>query len=370
MKFHKHLFIFLLFLVITLSAFLFIGCHSPAIVTPIDYGGFPPDLQLVLDQRIAELNANGGICIAGRVTMSDGTIINGGKDVLVNLHHGVDAPLRVYEGGWFIMRRILRSNYAGPGKGFILRAVGYEPIDASVTVLDGEMTYLEFVMHKTAPENLASVQGMVLDENDEPVNGARVSISFPFANLGTRNKPYISMTTDFDGRYSFGGLSVTEHTVTAYADGYAYHTGKFTPLAGAVVLEPRKLYPKRRIIIDYVYQANGSRNFTAGDLHKGTIDWLNGKGGVDFSEGKVEGYEPDDLRDLEMQQDQGILKFRNFYVNGRNGFYDAGLVDFESVVEAKDTKYSTREKLCLVGHVYVVKTYEEGNYAKFIVRSD
>lgn len=370
MKFREHLFIFLLFLVLTLSVFLFIGCHSSTITTvaPIDYRGFPPDLQLVLDQRNAELNANGGICIAGRVTMSDGKKITGGKDVLVNLYHGVDAPLRVYEGGWFIMRRILRSNYAGPGKGFILRAFGYEPIDASVTVLDGEMTYLEFVMHKTAPENLASVQGMVLDENDEPVNGARVSISFPFANH--RNKPYISMTTGSDGRYSFEGLSVTKHRVTAYANEYAYHTGIFTPPAGGTALVPRKLYPKRSIIIDYVYQANGSRNFTAGDLHKGTINWPIGKGGVDFSEGKVEGYEPDDLRDLEMLQDQAILKFRNFYVNGRNGFYDAGLVDFDSIVEANDTGYSTREKLCLAGHVYVVRTYEEDNYAKFIVRSD
>jgi hypothetical protein len=91
---------------------------------------------------------------------------------------------------------------------------------------------------------------------------------------------------------------------------------------------------------------------------------------VDFSEGKVEGYEPDDLRDLEVRQDQGILRFRNFYVNGRNGFYDAGLVDFDSVVEANDIGYSTHEKPCLSGHVYVVRTYEEDNYAKFIVQSD
>ncbi len=370
MKFREHPFIFSLFLVIIFLLFLFIVCYFSTTVTPVDYSDFPPDLQVVLDQRITDLNVAGGICIAGRVTMSDGTTINGGKDVLVNLHHRGDRPLRVYEGGWFIMRGILRSNYAGPGKGFILRAFGYNPIDASVTVLDGEITYLEFVMQKTTPENLASVKGTVFDEDDEPLSGANVSISFPFANLGINNSPYIRMTTDSNGWYSFEGLSVTKHRVTAYANEYAYHTGIFTPPAGGTALVPRKLYPKRSIIIDYVYQANGSRNFTAGDLHKGTINWPIGKGGVDFSEGKVEGYEPDDLRDLEILQDQGILKFRNSYVNGRNGFYDAGLVDFDSVVEANDTGYSTREKLCLAGHVYVVRTYEEDNYAKFIVRSD
>jgi hypothetical protein len=371
MKFREHPFIFSLFFVIIFLLFLFIVCYFSTTVTPVDYSGFPTDLQLVLDKRIDELNVGGGVCIAGRVTMSDGKKITGGKDVLVNLYDRGDVPLRVYEDGWFIMRSIRRSSvYAGPGRGFILRAFGYDPIDASVTILDGEMTYLEFVVQKTAPENLASVKGTVFDESDEPLSGANLSISFPFANLGTNNSPYIRITADSNGRYSFEGLSVTEHRVTAYANEYAYHTGKFTPQAGGTASVPRKLYRKRRIIIDYVYQANGSRNFTTGDLHKGTINWPVRKGGVDFSEGKVEGYEPDDLRDLEMQQDQGILKFRNFYVNGRNGFYDGGLVDFDSVVEANDTGYSTHEKLCLVGHVYVVRTYEEDNYAKFIVRSD
>ncbi len=343
----------------------------------VDYNDFPPDLQQILDERIADLIANGGICTAGRVTMSDGAHISGGEDVLVNLCHGIDAPHRVYEGGWFIMGRTRSSHYAGPAKGFVLRAFGYDPIDASITILEGEMTYLEFQMAKTSPQNLASVIGTVVDENNQPFNGAHVSISFPFANYGTRNMPYMSMTTFQDGRYSFGGthrfgyLSITEHNVVASASGYAYHYGTFTPPAGGTAIENRKLYPNRRIIIEYVYQADGSRSFAAGNLRTGTIDWLNGVGGVDFSDGKVEGYEyPGSVRDIEMRQDQDVLKFRNFYVNGRNGFYDAGAVDFDSVTEAAETGYSTSEKLCLVGHVYVVRTYEEDNYAKFIVRSD
>jgi len=187
----------------------------------------------------------------------------------------------------------------------------------------------------------------------------------------------MSMTTPQDGRYSFGGthrfgyLSITEHNVVASASGYAYHRGTFTPPAGGTAVENRKLYPNRRIIIDYVYQADGSRSFAAGNLQTGTIDWLNGVGGVDFSDGKVEGYEyPGSVRDIEMRQDQDVLKFRNVYGSGRNGFYDAGAVDLHSVTEAAETGYSMSEKLCLVGHVYVVRTYEEDNYAKFIVKSD
>ncbi len=340
-------------------------------VSALDYDDFPPNLREILDERIAVLNSEGGICIAGRVTLSDGATINGGEDVMVNMYHGWDEPLWVYEGGWFIMGRTGSSFYAGSGVGFILRAFGYDPIDASVTVLDGEMTYLEFEMIKTPIENLARVIGTVYDENNQPFNGARVSIRFPFSTHGTSAKPRMSITTGQDGQYLFEGLSITEHRVTASASGYAYHTDTFTPPAGGTAVEDRKLFPNRRIIIDYVYQADGSLSFTEGDLQTGTIDWLNGDGGVDFSDGKVEGYElPDSVRDLEMRQDQDVLKFDIFYVNGRNGFYDAGAVDFESVVEAAHSGYSTSDKLCLAGHVYVVRTYEEDHYAKFIVKSD
>lgn len=96
---------------------------------------------------------------------------------------------------------------------------------------------------------------------------------------------------------------------------------------------------------------------------------MNGSDGVDFSDGKVEGYEPNSLRDLEMFQDQGKLKFRISYANGQgNGFYDKGEVDFDSVIEAPVSGYSIDAKPVTVGHTYVVKTYEN-NYAKLIVNS-
>ncbi|MBA7674664.1 hypothetical protein ES703_82885 [subsurface metagenome] len=315
----------------------------------------------------------GGICIAGMVTMSDGAPINGGEDVMVNLYHGWDEPMWVYEDGWFIMGRIGSSYYAGPGKGFVLRAFGYDPIDASITILDGEMTYLEFVMQKTSPEDLASVAGTVMDENNQPFDGARVSLKFPFANHGYRGDigytyPHMEMTTGVDGWYSFEGLSVAEHSVCASASGYAYHSDRFTLPAGGTAVEDRKLYPNRRIVLDYVYQADGSRSFTTGDLREGTIDWLHGEGGLDFSDGQVKGGGLG--RDLNMRQIRDVLKFRNSYGCSGNGYYDAGAVDFNSVTEAAEAGYSTSEKLCLVGHVYVVKTYDELNYAKFIVKSD
>jgi len=350
------------------ALFCIIICLFNLPATAIDYNDFPPNLQQILDERIDELTSNGGICIAGRVTMSDGEPISSGGDVVVNLYHGVDEPLWVYDGGWFIMGRILSSDYAGPRKGFVLRAFGYNPIDASIRIREGKITYVDFVMDKTPSEKLASIIGIVVDEQNEPFEGASVRLSFPFANHGNDSMPYMSMVAGPDGKYSFKGLSTTEYSIVASVSDYAYHSITVTPPAGETVIKNLKLWYNRKAIIDYVYQADGSRSFTSGNLQKGTIEWINNHQGVDFSDGRVEGYEPNSLRDIEMTQSQDELEFGIFYVNGKNGFYDIGAVDFDAVTEAPQTTYSLARRLCVAGHVYIVRTYE-GNYAKFIVRS-
>jgi len=331
----------------------------------ISYGDFPPQQQAILDKRIAELQTNGGACIAGRVKFGDAAPISSGKDVMINLYHGIDRPLQVYDGGWFIMSRPLSSRYAGPDKGFVLRAFGYDPIDASITILNKEITYLGFEMKKTPPHKLASVKGVVIDDHGRPVEGARVQISFPFAY---RARPEMRTQTDPNGEYSFEGLSGTEHRVYFFKSGYASDSDKFMPPEGGTAVKDLKLYPMHKIVIDYVYQADGSRNFTSGNLQTGTIDWGLYEGSVDFSDGKIERSGPGE--DLRLHQEKGVLYFRIFHAGGPNGFYDAGAVPLDLVTQAAQKGYTTQgNRPCKVGHVYVVRTREEDNYAKFIVKS-
>ena len=339
----------------------------------IDYNDFPPDLQDILDEINGAVSNDGGICVAGRIKMSDGAAIVSGEDVMINFYGGIDDPLWVYEGGWFMMDPNLRSHYTGTNRKLALRAFGYEPIDAPINVIGGEITYAKLVMQKVSDDNLSTVTGIVFDDQNEPFEGAHVMLSFPFANHGYRGDiggtfPSRSMKTGPEGKYSFDGLSETEHSLVASKSGYAYHSMRFTPKQGETLIKDLKLYRDRGIVIDYVYQADGSRSFIDGELRAGTIEWINGHEGVDFSDGKVEGCEADSLRDLEMRQEQDILKFDIFYVSGKvqNGFYDVGDVDFESVTEAGLTSYPTTARPCILGHTYVVRTYE-GNYAKFIV---
>ena len=355
--------------------------YAPAALA-LQYSDFPSELQLILDERIAELDAGGGICIAGLVTFSDGAPISDGADVLVNLYHdGLDEPMWIHDGGWFIMGRVGSASYAGPDKGMVLRAFGYDPNDASVTILDGEMTYLEFEMIKTLPENMLQIDGIVYDENNQGAFGniytpghATVSMYFTFANNGPGTYPLMLTQTITNpipghglggGEYSFQDFGPGEYELMATAEGYDYQTYMITLSEREAAIVHFKIYPNRSIIIDYVYQADGSRDFTTGSLQTGTIEWLNGSGGVDFSRGQVAG---GDGQDLSMVQQADILRFEATEPNGLNSFYDSGLVDFDSVLEVTETGYSTDSRLCKVGHVYVART-GEGNYAKFIIQS-
>jgi len=338
----------------------------------VDYADFPPSLQTVLDQRIAAMNdAGGGVCIAGRVQFSDGVPINSGQDVQVNFTYGVDAPLRIFAGGWFVSDSVLSSYYAGPDRTVVHRAFAYDPLDVLVNLLNGQVTYIESVMQRTPAHQLVSIVGTVSDEDGNPFPGPSVVLAFPYANHGTSNRPSRDAIANAFGQFQFSNVSSANYALTAFKLGYAYHFEQFTPEPGSIDVQNRRLYPNRRIVIRYSHQTDdGSRLFAGGGVVDGRISWLNGTGGVDFSEGVVEQYEPDDLRDLELSQTQDVLEFRNFYVNGNNGSDDAGAIDFDGLAEAASTGYTSQRKPVVVGHVYVVRTYEEAQYVKFLVESD
>lgn len=333
----------------------------------IDYNDFPPNLQQILNEKIAELKEKGGICIAGSVITNDEVFFSSGKEVKVNLYfQGIDSPTDIYDGGWFIMDHTLKaSSRRGPAK-LILRAFGYDPIDASISVLQGQITYLDYVMQKTPDENLATITGTVVNDQNEPLGGIGVNLTFTGAS---KEQPRLSKITEPNGRYLFEKLIAAEYDLYTFATSkYAGFSTYFTPEKGKTALKDIKLYPNISIVIDYVYQSDGSCRFTNGELQTGTIEWVSSSDGVDFSDGKEEGFDPSSPRDIDKRQNQNVPYFMIFLVKEKNGFYDAGDVDFESVKEAAESGYSTGGKPCVVGHTYVVRT-TEGNYAKFVVRS-
>jgi hypothetical protein len=337
----------------------------------LDYNDFPADLQKVLNEKIADLNTSTGIFVAGRITTSDSTQIQGGEDVMVNLYDLEGRPLRVYEGGWFMMERCFPRPDPVMRSKLFFRAFGYEPNEMSLRILKGNVTYIDCVMQKITEENSSAISGIVVDDQNNPYEGATVHLSFPatsFGFLGGTGYPYKYIFTGKDGQYSFTGLSSNKYSITAWASGLAPEHLEFTPPRSETVTHDFVLYRNLTVVIEYVYQADGSNSFIGGNLKTGTIEWIASNKGLDFSEGKVKDYEPNSLRDIEMRQIRDKLIFRVFYVNGQNGFFDAGEVDFKSITEADLTGYFTTEKPVVVGHTYLVRTYEN-KYAKFAVKS-
>ncbi|MDD5063604.1 MAG: carboxypeptidase-like regulatory domain-containing protein [Phycisphaerae bacterium] len=341
-------------------------------VLAIDYNDFPPALQQILDQRTDELASKGEIFVAGNVTASDGAYFGSGKELAVNFYQWVDAPLEIYDSGWFIMKRALEPmpDDDRPTK-LILRAFGYDPIDTTFVASKGKVTYAEFEMKKTPAEDLATITGTVTYDDNEPAGGVNIYLVFPHAY--TEEHPQMTVITEPNGRYLFENLSATEyHLYIMTTPEHAGASANITPAKGKTTIKDIALYPNLKIVIDYVYQADGSRNFAGGDLQTGTIEWVNGSDGIDFSDGRVEGYEQESTRDIDMWQAPDGLRFNICYGNAQqkeqqNGYYDAGIADFNSVTEASETGYWMDRRPCKVGHTYVVRTFE-GNYAKFVVR--
>jgi len=90
--------------------FCLMVCFLSLPAVALTYSDFPPNVQRILDERATEIEANGGICVAGRVIMSDGAHISGGQDVLVCLYGGVTESPWVYDDGWFVMGRTSPAN--------------------------------------------------------------------------------------------------------------------------------------------------------------------------------------------------------------------------------------------------------------------
>ena len=244
------------------------------------------------------------------------------------------------------------------------------PVPTAVfRIKQGQIIYLGFELEKVPPEKRLTVSGRVFDESGVPVAHAEVRLSL--GSYESRKE----IRADSEGRYTFDSLAPHRYYIGAFKPGW---------VADNTVVEPPKeteertvtvpdlvLFKPRKIVFDFVFQPDGSHDFTKGDLQIQTLE-MTPYSDVLFKEGKVGG-EAGIPQDLTLFVQRENLFFSNVWVTSGNGVYDAGKIPFDSVTEAKEGSQHYRpggqpqavavEK----DHVYVVHTYT-GEYAKLIVR--
>lgn len=317
-------------------------------------------MQRALAEAKQRIGANGEFYIAGRVTFSDSAWIEDPKNIQVNFEEdfGGSHTCTVSPGGWFLSYGIFARN-----GDLAMRSFSYLPIDFRTNFPANTINYVAFEMERVPDNQLTTIQGTVTDQTGAPLAGVRIGLAFNLAaSPGDNSKPVQAARTREDGGFSFSGLAPAAYRLFANHPGRVHTGATVTTRSGAALQKNLTLFPLKSVTFDYVCQNAGMLDFTGGNLTRGTMTWDQSKQGIIFTSRK------DYASDLEGYQIGDQVGFSCVYGNGNgNGFYDAGAVDFDSITKAPGTGYSMRRQPCVVGHVYVVKTYD-GHYVKLVVK--
>jgi protocatechuate 3,4-dioxygenase beta subunit len=342
-----------------------------------------------------EVKAKGGYAVAGQVVDHRGKPLTKGQVTI-----SVDSQdTRRFENGWFVTRRQSRPANIGP-VGLRVLTFFHEEVTQPVAVNDGQVAMERISLGPPLPKaKLAGFKGFVQDEAGRPVAGAEVKLTI-YASNGYFESPLSSTTvTDRKGEYVVLGIAPQEYSVSVSTKQQPRLHASFTvdPANDPNVLglknshdglsregngriETSLLYP-RKITIDSVYQPDGSTDFSNANTLKSQYELVQAGGdGIAMGNQKIGsrvifdptvqqskwGYYEDDLR---FRNSDGKCAFGHFYVNGTVGHYDLGEVNFDSVANADPTRIKTASSPCVLNHVYVVRTYEKGCYAKFVIRA-
>ncbi len=377
---------------VSIGFFLVVGAGSTIVGQDAmrDKSECPPELLKVLAETEKEVREKGGFAIVGRAKFDDGTPIKRG-DLDFSLHDDPDNAVHNCYGwsdGWFYTRNIHpgpiskrifdEAKDRGEYRGQRLRAYAlhYNPSSpVEFPVVWGTVHYTTITLHKTPEDEKGPISGTVKDEDGKPLAGASVRLTIA-ATTNWAGMPNLTTKTDPEGKFAFEPLTAQRYRLGVSKAGFTSAGADAEPGTESAVRE-FTLHPKKNVRFDYVYQPDGSRDFTTGELRTKTFTMDAEKGGgFRFKDGKQAN---DGIpQDFKLQREGKEFVFRNFFIGKDNGIYDAGEVPFESVKEApaEDDAYRppnengvnhpvpipVKEK-----HVYVVRMYD-GNYGKLIVR--
>jgi len=244
---------------------------------------------------------------------------------------------------------------------FLAYSAKSRPVMLELPATSDRIHYADIVFPRTPKDELTILSGIALDENGNPIENAWVNLR---AYGVTGITSYLKRVfTDKDGRFVFKDIAAQPYQVDLSKRGYAATPGlRVIPAErlGAKHDHIVHYYKMRNVEIEYVYQPDGSRDFTVGDLQTSvaTLESIDGvilrdtDGGFCFATGEAvrlleSRWQPLGrplgakwfyLRDRlgEITFHMGEFSDSSWHTRGF-GFYDAGAVPFDSINEATRT---------------------------------
>ena len=271
---------------------------------------------------------------------------------------------QTFDDGWFVHK--LRG-YKRTSDEISLMAGGYRYATTTftATVPEKQTVFQQVVVNRPSKEEQADIKGVVVDEAGEPIYGALI---FLHCDLNCGRSVGITTGTGGSGQFQFRGLAARGFDIVVETPKHHKDYERIQLKPGTTADVKFTLPKNKKVTMDYVFQGDGNRLFHGPQVKKGTIVLQRPDFRIMFADGSTKG-ELAGGEDIRLECRDCQLFFRNGINNGKTGFYDAGEVPFDSVKEAAEQGYAINARPCVVGHVYVVRTYDGRHYAKFIVRS-
>lgn len=230
------------------------------------------------------------------------------------------------------------------------------------------LTAFALAMHvqPAVAETAAVVKGTVKDENGRPVKDVHVYVES--GGHGGYNSQTPQAHTDVAGRFSIyvAKPSDAKDVVASPNSQLLSDDWSVLRLAPGETKSVELILCRSKVVsLSYCYQPNGGRSFK--QLPVGAIKLEPPQFGLLFAKGVAHATTVSD--DLRVGFYKHKLCFSNFHIGRKdNGYYDAGAVPLANVSEAAADGYDSNHAPVVVGHVYVVRTFD-GKYAKFRVNS-
>ncbi len=240
---------------------------------------------------------------------------------------------------------------------FRLMAAGFETYKLRTILRPGEvLVWDDIVLEPLTRRSAASLVGTVWLEDDADPDGMVISINSEETTF-----------TDHSGYFVVDAVSPGELGLSTYKPGYIGLHTKFNVEKGERVHCGLRGYRERFVRVRWVYQPNGTRDFTDNVLTGEATLSSRKRRRVRFDTGL--GQESRGRSDFMIRQEEDHLVLYHFDVSGPTSPQSIVVTDkaFHDVVSAPQSGYARGDSVLRLGGLYVFRCYDGKHYAKMQV---